>query len=283
VIGFETPGGSVRGAFQARPARGERETFLEETYTFQPFLLTEVRAFRPLNRLYLMMSPGTGTGRAVVYYLLPYRAHKRGNRVIRKRQSGALYGAGVFLAMGVAFAGGAVLKKSGAAPAKPIAPVRVAEATEGVSSVHLTAPAGEASENLATFEEVYRRVENEYTDALPSDTKLSQGAVSAMVASLEDPHSYFLNPAQRQLIDSEGKGKFSGIGAGLYLRAEDRGVHRLQDSCRRSPARLARGEGGAEIRRCDHPYRREVGAGLQPAGAVHQGGGALAEQGRHRR
>jgi carboxyl-terminal processing protease len=122
--------------------------------------------------------------------------------------------------MGVAFAGGAVLKKSGAAPAKPIAPVRVAEATEGVSSVHLTAPAGEASENLATFEEVYRRVENEYTDALPSDTKLSQGAVSAMVASLEDPHSYFLNPAQRQLIDSEGKGKFSGIGAGLYLRAQ---------------------------------------------------------------
>lgn len=138
----------------------------------------------------------------------------------RKQQSGALYGAGVFLAMGVAFAGGAMLKKSGTPKAKPLTPVRVAEASEGPSSVHLTAPAGESSESLATFEEVYRRVENEFTDPLPSDTKLSQGAVSAMVASLEDPHSYFLNPAQRQLIDNEGKGKFSGIGAGLFLRAQ---------------------------------------------------------------
>ncbi|MGC4043624.1 MAG: S41 family peptidase [Armatimonas sp.] len=138
----------------------------------------------------------------------------------RKRQSGALYGAGVFLAMGTAFAGGAMLKKSGTPQAKPIQPVRVAEASEGASSVHLTAPAGEASESLSTFEEVYRRVENEFTDALPSDTKLSQGAVSAMVASLEDPHSYFLNPAQRLLIDNEGKGKFAGIGAGLFLRAQ---------------------------------------------------------------
>jgi carboxyl-terminal processing protease len=119
--------------------------------------------------------------------------------------------------MGVAFATGATLRHK--PTAKPVEPVRVAEAGESGSAARLASNQGGSSTDLSTFEEVYRRVENEFTDPLPSDTKLSQGAIGAMVASLEDPHSYFLNPAQRQLLDNEGKGTFSGIGAGLYLRA----------------------------------------------------------------
>lgn len=138
---------------------------------------------------------------------------------MRRRQSGALYGAAVLATMGVAFQGGAYLKKN-RAEARPLAPVRVAESGEAGSAARLPAPVGEASANLATFDEVYRRVQNEFTDPLPPDTKLSHGAISAMLASLEDPHTYFLTPAQRQILDSEGKGKFGGIGAGLYLRPQ---------------------------------------------------------------
>ncbi len=155
---------------------------------------------------------------AVVYYLLlKLGAQREGFGVKRQRQSGAVYGGVVLLSMGVAFATGATLRQK--PTAKPIQPVRVAEVGESGSAAHLAPNQGGSSTDLSTFDEVYRRVESEFTDPLPSDTKLAQGAIGAMVASLEDPHSYFLNPAQRQLLDNEGKGTFSGIGAGLYLRA----------------------------------------------------------------
>jgi len=43
-----------------------------------------------------------------------------------------------------------------------------------------------------TFETVYSLVEQYYVDSLPSDRKMSYGAIRSMIASLNDPNCYFL-------------------------------------------------------------------------------------------
>lgn len=116
-----------------------------------------------------------------------------------------------------AFAVGGQLQKRAIA-ARPLSPIRVAEASEPGATVRLPSSAASGELDGGTFDDVYRLVQRNFTDPLPTDTKLSLGAARAMVGSLEDPNSYFLTPAQRQILDDENKGKFAGIGASLFLR-----------------------------------------------------------------
>ena len=135
---------------------------------------------------------------------------------LRKRGS-ALFLLTVGAGMAGAFAVGSQLQRRSFA-ARPIPPVRVAEASEIGATVPFPAGKAQGDADAGTFDAVYDLVKRTYTDELPTDTKLSLGAVRAMVASLEDPNSYFLTAAQRKLFDAENAGKFGGIGAGLFIR-----------------------------------------------------------------
>ncbi|MBC8101139.1 MAG: PDZ domain-containing protein [Cytophagales bacterium] len=74
--------------------------------------------------------------------------------------------------------------------------------------------------DLRTFESVYGLVDDHYVDTLPDATKMSRGAVRAMVSSLGDPNSFFVEPEQRALLDSEAKGRFAGIGAVIGIKGQ---------------------------------------------------------------
>ena len=148
---------------------------------------------------------------------------------------------GTFLTLGV---GGSYLMGQHLSAVKntPLSPIRLAQgtssdlsATNGVlgtgkivgvpSNISSTSHKGKSdaapqdnSQAQETFDTVYGLVKENYYAKLPSDTKMSQGAVRAMVASLDDSASYFLEPEQYQLVRAEGRGKHEGIGAVLHVQ-----------------------------------------------------------------
>ena len=83
---------------------------------------------------------------------------------------------------------------------------------------------GDASDDFsgsgpgATFENIYLLVKRHFVDALPDDSKLAHGAAAAMVASLQDPDSRFMEPAEVTEINSESQGRYHGIGAALAVK-----------------------------------------------------------------
>lgn len=138
---------------------------------------------------------------------------------MQRRSGSFVFGAGLVLATGIAFAGGARLRQ-GNAPTSP----RVLQAAVGRAQVaengHAATPNLGAGQDFGgTFETVYSLVKDQYYDTLPSDTKMAQTSVKLMIASLEDPNSYFLEPEQRKLLEAEAQGKFAGIGAALSVQA----------------------------------------------------------------
>jgi carboxyl-terminal processing protease len=80
------------------------------------------------------------------------------------------------------------------------------------------APSATAQGGFPPFEMVYALLREHYVDQLPDDTKLARGAVRSMLASLEDPNAYVVEPEQRALLEQESKGTFAGIGAALQVR-----------------------------------------------------------------
>lgn len=70
----------------------------------------------------------------------------------------------------------------------------------------------------ATFENVYRLVKARYVDPLPTDAKMAHGAAAAMIASLQDPDSRFMEAAEVAELGEEAKGTYHGIGAALAVK-----------------------------------------------------------------
>jgi len=70
----------------------------------------------------------------------------------------------------------------------------------------------------ATFQQVYLLIKQHYVDAIPDDTKLGHGAAAAMVTSLQDPDTRFMEAPEIAEVTNEGKGQYSGIGAALAVR-----------------------------------------------------------------
>jgi carboxyl-terminal processing protease len=132
-----------------------------------------------------------------------------------------VFGAAVVGATSAAFAGGSHLRHRNA-DAAPLDPVRVVQARDGASLARV-APGnvggGNADIGVGTYETVYEFVRRNYVDPLPGDTKMAHGTVKAMIATLEDPNSFYLEPAQKALFDGEAAGRYSGIGAALYVRS----------------------------------------------------------------
>ena len=70
----------------------------------------------------------------------------------------------------------------------------------------------------ATFEQVYELIERNFVDPLPTNAQMAHGAATAMLASLQDPDSRFLEAPEVSEISSEAKGEYRGIGAALAVR-----------------------------------------------------------------
>ena len=70
----------------------------------------------------------------------------------------------------------------------------------------------------ATFDNVYQLVKRHFVDPLPDDAKLGHGAAAAMVASLQDPDSRFMEAAEVSELNSEAAGRYHGIGAALAVK-----------------------------------------------------------------
>ena len=70
----------------------------------------------------------------------------------------------------------------------------------------------------ATFDDVYRLIERNFVDPLPTDTQMAHGAATAMLASLQDPDSRFLEVPEVSELNAEAKGQYRGIGAALAVR-----------------------------------------------------------------
>ncbi len=77
-----------------------------------------------------------------------------------------------------------------------------------------------ADSQLVTFQQVYELLKEQYVNKIPSDTPLAHGAVAALVAALDDPNSRFMESAERQDVDAEDKGIYTGTGIVFTVRKE---------------------------------------------------------------
>ncbi len=73
--------------------------------------------------------------------------------------------------------------------------------------------------DFVLFWDVWNKVEQKFVDDSKIDaTKMYYGAIKGMVASLEDPYTFFLTPEENKKSKDDLGGKFDGIGAQLGLR-----------------------------------------------------------------
>ncbi len=99
-------------------------------------------------------------------------------------------------------------------------PGAVAQAGQGLE----TGAEGDVSDDFtsdgpgATFQQVYLLIKRHYVDAVPTDSKLGHGAASAMLLSLQDPDSRFMEAPELAEVTSEGKGQYRGVGAAFAVR-----------------------------------------------------------------
>lgn len=70
----------------------------------------------------------------------------------------------------------------------------------------------------ATFEEVYQLLKRNYVEGVPDESKLGHGAAAAMLASLGDPESRFVDVAQMKELQGEVGGVYHGLGAVTDVR-----------------------------------------------------------------
>jgi carboxyl-terminal processing protease len=79
------------------------------------------------------------------------------------------------------------------------------------------------------FEDVLDKVQQYYVDGGGSGARLSNGALTRMLASLDDPRTSFLDPVYREARQDALKGRYHGIGAVLsVLRTKKSGVEYRQ-------------------------------------------------------
>ena len=77
--------------------------------------------------------------------------------------------------------------------------------------------AGGDPDPARTFEAVLDRVQNDYALKIQPDSKLSNGAIAQMLASLNDPKTSFLDPKMRAAKRDALLGRYEGIGATLLV------------------------------------------------------------------
>ena len=66
--------------------------------------------------------------------------------------------------------------------------------------------------NTAELQDAIRVIQAEYVDGNLDTTKMSQGTISGLVASLGDPYSAYYDPDQYKKLQAAYEGRYSGIG-----------------------------------------------------------------------
>lgn len=70
------------------------------------------------------------------------------------------------------------------------------------------------------FWQTWNHIRTQYVKQPVSEVKLFYGAMSGMVAALEDPYSIFFEPVMAEKFNQELSGTFDGIGAEVGIKAE---------------------------------------------------------------
>ncbi|MGQ9904279.1 MAG: S41 family peptidase [Anaerolineae bacterium] len=85
----------------------------------------------------------------------------------------------------------------------------------------LSAPAAEAEQSrssgvdIALMNDVLRRLRNQWYGEMPDSSKLTDGAIRGMVASLGDPFTAYIEPRYAKILEDDASSTFEGIGATL--------------------------------------------------------------------
>ncbi len=83
----------------------------------------------------------------------------------------------------------------------------------------IQSPGGQTSINFDLFWNTWSKLQERYVDQKKIDSKkMYYGAIKGMVASVEDPYTFFLTPEENKQTKDELGGKFEGIGAQLGLK-----------------------------------------------------------------
>ncbi len=85
----------------------------------------------------------------------------------------------------------------------------------------LSVPQSNNQKNIdfSLFWDTWQKVENKFVDKKKIDSqKMFYGAIKGMVASVEDPYTFFLTPEENKQAKSDLEGKLEGIGAQLGLK-----------------------------------------------------------------
>lgn len=99
---------------------------------------------------------------------------------------------------------------------KKIAPIRV----NGISYEITNKDAGAPKDlDFSLFWDTWKMLKEKYTDPSKIDEqKMFYGAISGMVASVDDPYTVFMDPAEVKNFDEEMTGVFEGIGAEIGMK-----------------------------------------------------------------
>ncbi|GGJ21726.1 S41 family peptidase [Deinococcus roseus] len=77
-----------------------------------------------------------------------------------------------------------------------------------------TMPSANATPQEQTFQEIYNAIKNEYLTPV-EEKKLWEGALTGMIAALDDQFTYYTPPEDNEMDQQALEGKFFGIGATL--------------------------------------------------------------------
>ena len=63
------------------------------------------------------------------------------------------------------------------------------------------------------FQETLEKIQKEFVEGTGTDARLTEGALTRMLASLDDPKTFYLSPTLRKIMQNAAMGHFQGIGA----------------------------------------------------------------------
>ncbi|OIN96697.1 hypothetical protein AUJ66_05490 [Candidatus Desantisbacteria bacterium CG1_02_38_46] len=86
----------------------------------------------------------------------------------------------------------------------------------GVFITKAQQPSGDLFGNLRLFSEVLSLLKNQYVEEVDTQ-KLIYGAIKGMLASLDDPHTHFMEPQEYKNLQVETQGAFGGLGIEIDL------------------------------------------------------------------
>ncbi len=99
----------------------------------------------------------------------------------------------------IAFTGGYLLGQS------PVAPVNLFGVVNGRAT--------QSPDDVKAFWEVWDLIHSRYLRQPVDDAALIEGAINGMLATLDDPHTRYLSPADQEAAEQSMSGEFQGIGA----------------------------------------------------------------------